>query len=101
MATPEGMKSNVQAVLDEMEPQGHTALCHACSLDLAGMPYIRTMRICVDVEERLPKVTIKPAACHVVPDVSLSRSNSNTSSTPRFAKWYATLVPIIPPPVCS
>lgn len=36
------------------------------------------------------KCTMSPAACHVVPDVSRSRSSSTTSWTPNLAKWYAT-----------
>jgi len=60
-----------------------------------------TFRINVEVLERLPKVLINPAACQVVPDVNLSLSNSTTSSTPNFAKWYATDVPMIPPPTTT
>ena len=40
-------------------------------------------RISVDVSEVEPKVTMRPAACHVVPEVSLSRSRSTTSVQPR------------------
>ncbi len=58
------------------------------------------LRISVDVSDVEPKVTISPAACQVVPDVSRSRSTSSTSS-PRCARWYATEVPITPPPMTT
>ena len=45
------------------------------------------LRISVDVSEVEPKVTISPAACQVVPEVSRSRSSSTTSVTPRCARW--------------
>ena len=50
------------------------------------------LRIDVDVSDIDPYVTIRPAACHVVPDVSLSRSRSTTLQAPllSLARWYAT-----------
>ena len=39
-------------------------------------------RIWVEVSEVEPKVTISPAACQVVPEVSRSRSSSTTSVQP-------------------
>ena len=35
---------------------------------------------------------------HVVPDVSWSRSRRTVSLHPNFARWYATDVPMMPPP---
>ena len=55
----------------------------------------------VEVSDSEPKVTMSPAACHVVPDVSWSRSSSTTSFTPLCARWYATDVPMIPPPITT
>ena len=40
------------------------------------------LRISVDVSDVDPNVTISPAACQVVPDVSRSRSSSTTSFQP-------------------
>ena len=34
-----------------------------------------------------PKQVISPAACHVVPEVSRSRSSSSTSVHPAWARW--------------
>src|SRR5690349_24942950 len=59
------------------------------------------LRISVDVSEVDPNVTIRPAACHVVPDVNRSRSSRTTSAQPSLARWYATEVPMIPPPIRS
>jgi len=53
----------------------------------------------VDVDDNDPKVLISPAACHVVPDVSVCFSRSMTSSTPSLDRWYAMDVPMIPPPM--
>ncbi len=45
-------------------------------------------RIDVDVSENDPKHVISPAACHVVPLVSRSRSRRTTSLPhPRWARW--------------
>ena len=41
----------------------------------------------VDVCEVEPNVAIRPAACHVVPDVSRSRSSSSTSPNPASVRW--------------
>ena len=59
------------------------------------------LRISVDVSDRDPKVTISPAACHVVPLVSVSRSRRTTFRHPSFARWYAVDVPMIPPPTTT
>ncbi len=45
------------------------------------------LRSSVEVSEVDPKVTMRPAACHVVPDVSWSRSIRTTSFHPMWAKW--------------
>ena len=39
------------------------------------------LRISVEVSDVDPNVTIRPAACQVVPEVSRSRSSSSTSQT--------------------
>ena len=44
---------------------------------------------------------MRPAACQVVPLVSLCFSSSNTSFHPRFARLYAMLQPITPPPTTT
>jgi hypothetical protein len=44
------------------------------------------LRISVEVSDVDPKVTISPAECQVVPDVSLSRSHRTTSVQPIFAR---------------
>jgi len=54
----------------------------------------------VEVWEREPKVTIRPAACQVVPEVSLSFSRSSTFC-PRSARWKAVEAPMIPPPMTT
>ncbi len=59
------------------------------------------IRIRVDVSDVEPNVTINPAACHVVPDVSRSRSSSTTSAHPWWARWYATEVPMTPAPTTT
>ena len=43
----------------------------------------------------------RPAACHVAPCVSCSRSSSATSRSPRLARWYAMLQPTTPPPMMT
>jgi hypothetical protein len=43
----------------------------------------------------------RPAACHVVPEVSVFCSRSTTSLQPRLARWYAVLAPITPPPTMT
>ena len=45
------------------------------------------LRISVEVSDVEPNVTISPAACHVVPEVSWSRSSSTTSVQPSPARW--------------
>src|SRR5687768_6238024 len=42
-----------------------------------------------------------PAACHVDPAVSSSRSISATSVMPRSVRWYSTLQPTMPPPITT
>src|ERR1700704_47263 len=59
------------------------------------------LRISVEVSEVEPKVTIRPAACQVVPEVSRSRSSRTTSFQPIRARWYATEVPMTPPPTTT
>src|SRR5215469_7989339 len=59
------------------------------------------LRISVEVSEVDPKVTMRPAACQVVPEVRRSRSSSTTSFHPMAARWYATEVPMIPPPTTT
>ena len=44
-------------------------------------------RMAVDVSDVEPNVTINPAECQVVPDVSWSRSSSSTSVQPAWARW--------------
>ena len=45
------------------------------------------LRISVVVSEVEPNVTMSPAACQVVPEVSRSRSSSTMSFHPSFARW--------------
>ena len=45
------------------------------------------LRSSVDVSDVDPNVTISPAACHVVPEVSWSRSTSTVSVQPRCPRW--------------
>src|SRR4029077_5911840 len=59
------------------------------------------LRISVEVSEVEPKVTMRPAACQVVPEVSRSRSSSTMSCQPMSARWYATEVPMMPPPMTT
>src|SRR3990170_5201665 len=49
----------------------------------------------------MPAEVMSPAACHVVPAESSLRSSRTTSRTPSFVRWYATLVPIAPPPTTT
>ena len=42
-----------------------------------------------------------PAACHVVPAVSPTRSITTTSVHPSRARWYAIEAPMIPPPTIA
>ena len=42
-----------------------------------------------------------PAACHVVPPVRRTRSNTRTSVTPSLVRWYAIDEPMIPPPTIT
>src|SRR5882762_5563954 len=44
---------------------------------------------------------MRPAACHVVPEVSRSRSSRTMSFQPITARWYATEVPMTPPPTTT
>src|SRR6476660_8709228 len=44
---------------------------------------------------------MSPAACQVVPAVSWWRSSRTTSDTPSLARWYATDVPMTPPPMTT
>src|SRR5690349_9829559 len=44
---------------------------------------------------------MSPAACQVVPEVSRSRSSRTTSRHPKRPRWYATEVPITPPPITT
>ena len=59
------------------------------------------LRSSVEVSEVEPNVTIRPAACQVVPDVSWSRSSSTVSVHPRWPRWYAIDVPMMPPPITT
>src|ERR1700716_241986 len=59
------------------------------------------LRISVEVSEVEPKVTMRPAACQVVPEVSRSRSSRTMSFQPIRARWYATEVPMTPPPTTT
>lgn len=45
------------------------------------------LRSSVDVSDVDPNVTISPAACQVVPEVSWSRSTSTVSVQPRWPRW--------------
>ena len=46
-------------------------------------------------------VCMPPAACHVDPHVSSSRSRSSASVQPNFARWYNTEQPTTPPPMTT
>src|SRR3954471_9971311 len=52
------------------------------------------------VEEGLNAVT-RPAAWHVEPAVRTAFSMRRTSVQPASARWYATLQPVIPPPITT
>ena len=41
----------------------------------------------VEVSDVEPNVTMSPAECQVVPDVSWSRSSRRTSVQPAWARW--------------
>ena len=56
----------------------------ASSREYRSLVYIRSS---VEVCEVEPNVTIRPAACHVVPEVSRSRSSSTVSVQPSWARW--------------
>src|SRR5436190_2986508 len=43
----------------------------------------------------------KPAACHEVPPPSWPCSSNTTSFQPSLVRWYATLVPMTPPPTMT
>lgn len=60
-------------------PVSSSSTCEYSSLEY--------LRISVEVSESDPNVTMRPAACHVVPDVIWSRSSSTTSVQPSFARW--------------
>ena len=47
------------------------------------------------------KVGTLPAACHVEPLVSSSRSRRIASVQPRRARWYRVLTPAMPPPITT
>src|SRR4051794_6198235 len=52
------------------------------------------------VDDGLNAVT-RPAAWHVEPAVRTAFSTSRTSVQPARARWYATLQPVIPPPITT
>src|SRR4029079_6821631 len=52
------------------------------------------------VDDGLNAVT-RPAAWHVDPAVRTAFSTSRTSVQPARAKWYATLQPVMPPPITT
>src|SRR2546425_13022025 len=66
--------------------------CSNCEYSSTVYLLIRVMLLLV---RRRPT---KPAACHDVPPPSWPCSNKMTSFHPSFARWYATLVPMTPPP---
>src|SRR5689334_5208219 len=43
----------------------------------------------------------KPAACHEVPPPRAPCSSNTTSFQPTLVRWYATLVPMTPPPTMT
>jgi hypothetical protein len=57
------------------------------------------MRVLVSLNE--PKQVISPAACQVEPEVRRSRSRTSTSVSPARARWYATDIPMTPPPTTT
>src|SRR5260370_35648651 len=61
------------------------------------MPYC-LMRVALRVARNWPT---SPAACQVVPQVSLPCSSRTTSVQPSLARWYAVLAPAIPPPTTT
>src|SRR5215470_14742222 len=61
------------------------------------MPY-RLMRVALRVARSCPT---NPAACQVVPQVSLPCSSSTTSVTPSRVRWYAAEAPAMPPPTIT
>src|SRR5690348_7975183 len=61
------------------------------------MPYL-LIRVIVRFGRIWPT---RPAACQVVPHVSLPCSTSSTSFSPRSARWYAVEQPAMPPPTIT
>src|SRR4029079_10964022 len=61
------------------------------------MPYL-LIRVIVRFGRIWPT---SPAACQVVPHVSLPCSTSSTSLSPRRARWYAVEQPAMPPPTIT
>ena len=70
-----------------MKPTGLNPV--ACPVSASSFAYRSReyLRISVEVPEVEPKVTIRPAACQVVPEVRRSRSSRTTSFQPMWARW--------------
>src|ERR1700682_1200381 len=56
------------------------------------------MRVALRVARNCPT---SPAACQVVPQVSLPCSSRTTSVHPSLVRWYAVLAPAMPPPTTT
>src|SRR5260370_7488827 len=56
------------------------------------------MRVMLLLVRRRPT---NPAACHEVPPPSWPCSSNTTSFQPSLVRWYATLVPMTPPPTMT
>jgi hypothetical protein len=66
-----------------MNPHWRSPVCWPVSASSRAYRSRVYLRISVEVSEVEPNVTISPAACQVVPEVSLSRSSRTTSVQPR------------------
>ena len=74
-------------VASEMNPTGmkpvDMPVSSSRTCEYSSLEYLR---ISVDVSESDPNVTIRPAACQVVPEVIWSRSSNSTSVQPSLAR---------------
>jgi hypothetical protein len=69
-----------------MNPTGLNPVATPVSASSRAYSFAEYLRISVDVSDVEPNVTMRPAACHVVPDVRRSRSSSTTSFQPMWAR---------------
>jgi hypothetical protein len=93
--------SRSASVAISMNPTGLNPVARPVSASSRLYSALVYLRISVEVSDVDPNVTMSPAACHVVPEVRRSRSSSTTSRQPACARWYATDVPMMPPPTTT